>query len=486
MYCYQQAGDQHGDALTDLGFIYQNGIKIPLEEQERSVSEWYVFPDQQKAEAYYEKAKELENPRALNNLGLIIIEEQKNSNVSQGMLLKAIKYFEQAYYLGSAKAAFNLGMCYEKGWAVNQNFQKAKSYYREASDKGDIKGKLQLAHYLMKDANNDQEEDDYFQAYNILQEVIKQNANLAQAYYYLGFLYENGFGVTQDMKIARNYFVKATQCNPPSSAALTRLGDYYYQQQKSSIRDFKNQEIAVDYYQQAAKLGNKTAMNNLGVINQQGLLGGQNIEEAKKYYKQAGDKQGYLNLAILYSQIQMPQEKVKKNLFKASYLLEQTAIHILNQQFQNSLNEEKLIQEIALQNPEILDKQLLLSKQQSQINQKIPVVQSVYQSAQPKKQFKEQKQQNSLEQQLNNTCRKTFLQYCQNNQQCIHLSNLKHILISILNELGIQKVITDQTISKLHTMFNENNDMATYINFQELLLIVKTVVEDKENKLDSL
>ena len=35
-------------------------------------------------------------------------------------------------------------------------------------------------------------------------------------------------GVTKDMKIARNYYVKATKCNPPSSAALTKLGDYFY------------------------------------------------------------------------------------------------------------------------------------------------------------------------------------------------------------------------------------------------------------------
>ena len=31
------------------------------------------------------------------------------------------------------------------------------------------------------------------------------------------------------------------------------------------------------------------------------MFGKGNIEEAKNYYKLAGDKQGYLNLAILYT-----------------------------------------------------------------------------------------------------------------------------------------------------------------------------------------
>ena len=60
LYCYEQAGEQHGDALNDLGFIYQKGVRIPQEEQERNVSEWYVPPNQLKAEEYYKKAKELE------------------------------------------------------------------------------------------------------------------------------------------------------------------------------------------------------------------------------------------------------------------------------------------------------------------------------------------------------------------------------------------------------------------------------------------
>lgn len=59
----------HLDALTDLGFIFENGIEDPEMMENNNEKCWIVEPELSHALDCYLKAKKENYPRALNNLG---------------------------------------------------------------------------------------------------------------------------------------------------------------------------------------------------------------------------------------------------------------------------------------------------------------------------------------------------------------------------------------------------------------------------------
>ena len=67
-----------------------------------------------------------------------------------------------------------------------------KSLFKEASHKGDVNAKLFYAVYLLKNANYEDRDEDFVEASFIFQEIIAKDPNMAEAYFYLGYLYEHG------------------------------------------------------------------------------------------------------------------------------------------------------------------------------------------------------------------------------------------------------------------------------------------------------
>jgi len=215
-YYEKSAESGHLDALTDLGFIYQMGIKDP-----NNPNIYLEEPDLNKAIHYYKKAKKKRFPRALNNLGRLYIENPIEEKVFGDNLRKGIKYLEIASELGNIKALYNLGklilflqfsnefflgVCYETGKGVPQNYEKARrlffnyfeilkellSLFKEAAQKGDLNAKLFYVVYLLKNANYEDRDEDFVESSFILQEIIAKDPNMVEAYFYLGYLYENG------------------------------------------------------------------------------------------------------------------------------------------------------------------------------------------------------------------------------------------------------------------------------------------------------
>lgn len=102
---YEKAAEAgHLDALTDLGFMYQMGIKDP-----NNPNIYFEKPDLEKAINYYKKAKKKKFPRALNNLGKLYIDNSNEEKVYGDSLRKGIKYLEIAAELGNIKSLYNLG-----------------------------------------------------------------------------------------------------------------------------------------------------------------------------------------------------------------------------------------------------------------------------------------------------------------------------------------------------------------------------------------
>lgn len=58
----------------------------------------------------------------------------------------------------------------------------------------------------MEEASRANDQEKYAEAADMFREALSIDPDYAEAYYYLGFLYENGFGVDHDMKAAfRSY-----------------------------------------------------------------------------------------------------------------------------------------------------------------------------------------------------------------------------------------------------------------------------------------
>ena len=48
----------------------------------------------------------------------------------------AVKYYKEAADMDIDIAQYSLGYCYENGWGVAQDINKAIAYYRKAADHG--------------------------------------------------------------------------------------------------------------------------------------------------------------------------------------------------------------------------------------------------------------------------------------------------------------------------------------------------------------
>lgn len=141
---------------------------------------------------------------------------------------------------GNIDYQYFYGVCFEQGWGVEQDYDKALEWYHKAADHG------------------------------------QKNALGA-----IGSMYRLGRGVDVDGEAAANWFRKGADANDPNS--MLCLGNCYY----SGVGVSKDLTQAFRWWQQAADLGNGFAMSQLGDCYYGGLGTEKNLEKAVKYYKDA-------------------------------------------------------------------------------------------------------------------------------------------------------------------------------------------------------
>lgn len=128
--CFELAADKNNpQALYNLGMAYEEG--------------WYNGESNTKqAQNYYIRAAGLKDSESICQLGWYA--ENGIYPVTQNFE-EAYRHYENADKLGSARAAFNLGRCYEFAKGCNEDLSNALECYQRAQERGYAKAEGAIA-----------------------------------------------------------------------------------------------------------------------------------------------------------------------------------------------------------------------------------------------------------------------------------------------------------------------------------------------------
>ncbi len=205
---------------------------------------------------------------------------------------------------GNAEFQFNLGVMYDNGKGVPQDYQEAVKWYRQAAQQGIAPAQHNLG--VMYD-NGKGVPQDYQEAVKWYRQAAQQG--IAPAQHNLGVMYDNGKGVPQDYQEAVKWYRQAAQQG--IAPAQSNLG-VMYDNGKGVPQDYQE---AVKWYRQAAQQGHAPAQFNLGVMYDNGEGVPQDYQEAVKWYRQAaqqGHAPAQFNLGVMYDNGEgVPQDHVQ-------------------------------------------------------------------------------------------------------------------------------------------------------------------------------
>jgi TPR repeat protein len=94
----------------------------------------FLMANPSEKRAWYERAVNKGNPRALYELGISF--ENVDGKSKPQDLLKAIDYFQRVYRIGDIDATYKLANIYLHGYGVPQDLKKAFALLNEASEMG--------------------------------------------------------------------------------------------------------------------------------------------------------------------------------------------------------------------------------------------------------------------------------------------------------------------------------------------------------------
>jgi uncharacterized protein len=164
---------------------------------------------------------------------------------------KAHDYYSLAAYKGHSGAQTNLGYLYQCGHGVPQDSKKALDLYKKASDKGNgfASYNLGILYFDGIGVSNDHKK-----AFTHIKIAAKQG--IANAQTLLAKMYKSGLGTKQHHKKSFKYYLLAA--NQGKACAQDNLGILYFKK--------KNYVKAFNWFQLAAKSGDVNANNNLGLL----------------------------------------------------------------------------------------------------------------------------------------------------------------------------------------------------------------------------
>jgi TPR repeat protein len=222
--------------------------------------------------------------------------------------VEAVKWFRKAAEQGFAGGQCSLGLCYDEGFGVTQDYAEAVKWYRKAADQEDAAAQQKLGYCY---GNGNGVEKDFAEAVKWWRKAADHGDAIAQNG--LGECYQSGlWGLQPDITEAIKLYRKAAEQG--HIYAQNHLGDIYNQglghvdetsnyekyDVNAPIGDQHNGEVlaallkrtkndhieAVRWYRRAANQGYARAVDNLGIC----------------YYKGDGVPQSYLEAYVCFSE----------------------------------------------------------------------------------------------------------------------------------------------------------------------------------------
>ncbi|XP_077559168.1 uncharacterized protein LOC144174371 [Haemaphysalis longicornis] len=259
---------QHCFSICHLlrSFVFRLAVASPLRGSRRSIlpKEHYASSDSldHTSSGHSSTDAHTEQPSSANAASeqladvmteyMACVEDVRGAQLLQSDERGALKSFEKAQLLGSARASYNLGVCYETGKGVDRDIEKAAKYYRQASLAGHPQatynlGVLQLnglgqgstdpaagLELLQKASVLGVPQAKTFLAFRHLEEgnfddalpLLKEAAAAKDpdASFYLGLCCERGLAVPKDRVAAAEHYRKAaSQNHAQASDALAAI-----------------------------------------------------------------------------------------------------------------------------------------------------------------------------------------------------------------------------------------------------------------------
>ncbi len=286
-----RAKDGNAEAMCNMGVACELGKGIAKDAKQSKI--WYL------------KAAENGSARASFNLAMGFYSLSNFSEAAQHFRISAEKGFPLAMY--------RLGLLYEGGQGVGQDFIEAKKWYSYAAQKGHTSSLCSLAYFHIHGCGVEINKAEAARLLNIAEQygnamAISMLAQLcegvddAQAFIkYLiaaqkgdrlsqaevGFRYETGKGVEQNLTSACDWYKKAAAQDV--GYAQWMVGRFY-RKGVSVDKDFKT---AVEYLNQAVKSGCDDAYLDLGMVYSSLWDKGEACKDdelAVKYLRKAAEK----------------------------------------------------------------------------------------------------------------------------------------------------------------------------------------------------
>lgn len=192
----------------------------------------------------------------------------------------------------SSISQFYLGVMYEYGYGVAQDYAEAVRWYRKSADQGDKAAQFNLG--VMYEMGRGVAQD-YAEAVRLFRKLADQGDDDGQCA--LGVMYEYGKGVPQDASEAVRLYRKAA--DQGLARAQCNLGTMYDEGKGVAMDDAE----AVRWYRKAAEQGYARGQRLLGLMYEAGEGVAQDYAEAVRWYRKAaeqGDANGQCFLGTMY------------------------------------------------------------------------------------------------------------------------------------------------------------------------------------------
>ena len=242
------------DAQFNVAALYDNG--------------WGIKRNVEKAVVWYGRAA----ARNIAPAELVLAHILRRGEVGAPDSEQALRHLRSAAHRGSARAQFELGVAYDRGVGVTQNYATAEIWYEKAAAQGLIEAIFNLATLFDEGLSAPK---DHAAALIWYRQAARAGNPLAENN--IGNLHEKGLGVPQDYVRAFEWYARAA--GRGLAIAQNNLATMYHLGH-GVARDFK---AAARWYRMAAKQGDQSAQNNLGLLLANGLGVARDLVTATKW-----------------------------------------------------------------------------------------------------------------------------------------------------------------------------------------------------------